>query len=116
MEAEALASAHMLARPTVASLFRHMHHERLCSVLENVPESGGAEPEGEWREELIEIGPEPRLERPIRVTATIVTGLVTDGIRSSRRYRMSTTGPNSACDPTAVPWHYWRRGSPDAQH
>lgn len=34
--------------PTVASMFSHMHHERLCSVLENVPEAGAPKPEGEW--------------------------------------------------------------------
>jgi uncharacterized damage-inducible protein DinB len=28
-----------------------MHHERLCSVLENVPEIGAPKPEGEWRVE-----------------------------------------------------------------
>jgi hypothetical protein len=32
--------------PTVASMFSHMHHERLCSVLENVPEIGAPKPEG----------------------------------------------------------------------
>lgn len=49
--AEALGARVMEGSPTVASMFSHMHHERLCSVLENVPESGAPKPEGEWRDE-----------------------------------------------------------------
>lgn len=37
--------------PTVAAMFSHMRYERLCSVIENVPEAGAPKPEGEWRDE-----------------------------------------------------------------
>lgn len=37
--------------PTVGAMFSHMHHERLVSVLENVPESGVVTPAREWAHE-----------------------------------------------------------------
>lgn len=49
--ADALGARVTEGSPTVSSMFSHMHHERLCSVLENVPETGAPKPEGEWRDE-----------------------------------------------------------------
>lgn len=49
--ADALGARVADGSPTVASMFSHMHHERLCSVLENVPDSGAPKPDGEWRDE-----------------------------------------------------------------
>lgn len=37
--------------PTVAEMFSHMHHERMVSVLENVPEHAGEVPAQEWMPE-----------------------------------------------------------------
>ena len=34
----------MAGSPTVAEMFTHMHHERMVSVLENVPESARSGP------------------------------------------------------------------------
>ncbi len=41
----------MAGSPTVAEMFTHMHHERMVSVLENVPESAVVVPEKEWNHE-----------------------------------------------------------------
>jgi len=41
----------MPGSPTVAEMFTHMHHERMVSVLENVPECAGAVPAQEWHHE-----------------------------------------------------------------
>lgn len=41
----------MAGSPTVAEMFTHMHHERMVSVLENVPESAVVVPEHEWSHE-----------------------------------------------------------------
>ena len=41
----------MPGSPTVAEMFTHMHHERMVSVLENVPESAVVVPEKEWNHE-----------------------------------------------------------------
>jgi uncharacterized damage-inducible protein DinB len=49
--AETLGARAAQGSPTVAAMFSHMHHERLCSVLENVPETGAPKPEGEWRDD-----------------------------------------------------------------
>ncbi len=38
----------MPGSPTVAEMFTHMHHERMVSVLENVPESAVVVPAQEW--------------------------------------------------------------------
>ena len=46
LEARAMAGS-----PTVAEMFTHMHHERMVSVLENVPESAVVAPEKEWNHE-----------------------------------------------------------------
>jgi uncharacterized damage-inducible protein DinB len=49
--AEALGARVTDASPTVAAMFSHMHHERLCSVIENAPESGAPKPEDEWHDD-----------------------------------------------------------------
>lgn len=49
--ADALGARVMDGSPTVASMFSHMHHERLCSVIENIPDIGAPKPEGEWRDD-----------------------------------------------------------------
>ena len=41
----------MEGSPTVSQMFTHMHHERMVSVLENVPECAGTVPEVEWSAE-----------------------------------------------------------------
>jgi len=41
----------MEGSPTVSQMLSHMHHERMVSVFENVPEHAGAVPETEWRHE-----------------------------------------------------------------
>ena len=41
----------MAGSPTVAEMFTHMHHERMVSVLENVPECAGPVPAQEWQHE-----------------------------------------------------------------
>ena len=41
----------MAGSPTVAEMFTHMHHERMVSVLENVPESAVVVPDKEWNHE-----------------------------------------------------------------
>ena len=38
----------MAGSPTVAEMFTHMHHERMVSVQENVPESAVVVPAQEW--------------------------------------------------------------------
>jgi uncharacterized damage-inducible protein DinB len=38
----------MAGSPTVSEMFTHMHHERMVSVLENVPECAGPVPAQEW--------------------------------------------------------------------
>lgn len=47
----ALAARAMAGSPTIAEMFTHMHHERLVSVLENVPEAGAQVPSAEWLHE-----------------------------------------------------------------
>ncbi|MCC7185547.1 MAG: damage-inducible protein DinB [Acidobacteria bacterium] len=51
LPAHALGARVMDGSPTVASMFSHIHHERLCSVLENVPELGSPKAAGEWRDD-----------------------------------------------------------------
>jgi uncharacterized damage-inducible protein DinB len=48
----ALAARALPGSPTVAALFAHLHHERMISVLENVPEWAGRVPETEWNGDL----------------------------------------------------------------
>lgn len=49
--ADALGARATEGSQTVASMFSHMHHERLCSVIENAPEIDAPKPEDEWRDE-----------------------------------------------------------------
>jgi uncharacterized damage-inducible protein DinB len=49
---DALGARALPGSPTVAAMLAHLHHERMISVLENVPECAGVVPAVEWDETL----------------------------------------------------------------
>lgn len=66
--------------PTIAEMFTHLHHERMVSVLENVPECAGPVPEREWN-------PEPN---PDRIAAMLTESAAT--VRRAVESRIQADG------------------------
>ncbi len=65
--------------PSVGEMFTHMHHERMVSVAEEVPEHTGRMPEGEWVEVAGADEVLGMLEESGRVVRAAVEGRVTAG-------------------------------------
>lgn len=66
--------------PTVAEMLTHMHHERMVSILENVPECAGEVPAQEWHAER-DVG---RLARLLEESGARVRDAVRGRVESDR--------------------------------
>lgn len=65
--------------PSVAEMFTHMHHERMVSVAEEVPEHAGRMPDGEWLEVAGAHAILEMLEESGRAVRTAVEGRIAAG-------------------------------------
>ena len=65
--------------PSVAEMFTHMHHERMVSVQENVPESAVVVPAQEWvHEQDVERIAAMLLDSAVRVREAVVARVIAD--------------------------------------
>ena len=74
-----LEASAMAGSPSVSSMFTHMLHERLVSVVENAPECAGPVPEHEWVGERDPHRLAQMLEESARVVRDAVKGRVETG-------------------------------------
>ena len=69
----------MTGSPSVAEMFTHMHHERMVSVQENVPESSVVVPAQEWvHEQDAERIAAMLLDSAVRVREAVVARVLAD--------------------------------------